>query len=174
MSAPSRSSAPRSPALARDTASPLADPSARLAARLLDALLPSLPSLVLLPIGIATHSPTLVHAATWVGWVAWIALTLIDLVLLARFGQTVGKRLVGLRIVAADGTRTSLRRAFFVRDLLTTILASIPLAGWAFALVDLALIFAGDRRTLHDHMAGTIVVDLRAPLAKTDLAEVFA
>jgi uncharacterized RDD family membrane protein YckC len=40
--------------------------------------------------------------------------------------------------------------------------------------VDLLLVFTGDRRTLHDHMAGTIVIDLRAPLAKPDLAEVFA
>ena len=66
-------------------------------------------------------------------------------------GQTVGKGLMGLRVVRVDG-----RRLGIVRTLVRTVayfVSLIPLfAGFLWVLVD------GDRRAWHDHIAGSRVV----------------
>jgi len=157
-----------------DTSSPLADPSARLAAAAIDVILPAVPIAILLPLGIGVSSPALVHASSWGGWALSAILFVVDLVLLHRYGQTIGKRVMGLRIVRTDGSRASLGRIFWARMIAPGVLATIPLLGWIFELVDLLTIFAVDRRTLHDRMADTIVIDLRAPLASPSLADVFS
>lgn len=88
-----------------------------------------------------------------------IALAVFQLVMLHRSGQTIGKRLMGLRIVRTDGTRASLRRIFLLRSLLPNLIAAIPYAGGFFVLIDALFVFADDRRCLHDRFADTIVVD---------------
>ena len=78
--------------------------------------------------------------------------------LLARRGQTIGKALLGVRIVRSDGTPASLARLLLVRyglGYLTTIL--MPL-GQIYGMVDVLLIFRASRRCLHDLLADTIVV----------------
>ena len=66
-------------------------------------------------------------------------------------GRTVGKALMGIRVVAKDG-----RRLPVVRSLLRTIaylISLVPLfAGFLWVLVD------SDRRGWHDHIAGSRVV----------------
>ncbi len=172
----SRTVAPRAPTLAIDARSPYAEPGSRMAAAAIDALLAGAPHLLLLPLGVAIASPALVHTSVWLGFLATGALFVVDLVLLSRYGQTVGKRIVGVRIVRSDGSRASLARLFWLRMALPGVVAMIPLVGWLFELADMAAIFGDERRTLHDRIADTIVVDLRAPLAERveDLAETFA
>lgn len=164
---------PRAADRADDASSPLADPGARLAAVLIDALLPLLPQIVLLPVGAAMGSASLVRAGGVLGWAAVIALFVVDVVLLARFGQTIGKRVMGLRIVRTSGARAGASRLVFVRTLLPALITVIPFVGWIFGLVDTLMIFTSERRTLHDRMADTIVIDLRAPLAEPAMVEVF-
>jgi uncharacterized RDD family membrane protein YckC len=68
-------------------------------------------------------------------------------------GQTIGKRLVGLRVVHDDGTRIRLP-ASLLRNLL---LAADMLPGtFAFAL--LSMLASRDFRRLGDHAAGTLVI----------------
>lgn len=167
---------PRDASLAVDAQSPLADPGSRLMAAALDALIAGAPHLLLLPLGVALSSAALIHAAVWMGWLAAGVLFVVDLVLLSRYGQTIGKRLVGLRIVRTDGSRASLGRLFWIRSVLPGVIAMIPILGWVFELFDLGMIFGEERRTLHDRMADTIVVDLRAPLVERldEIAETFA
>ena len=88
-----------------------------------------------------------------------IALAVYQLVLLYRSGQTVGKKIVGIRIVRPDGGRASFPRLLFLRYLVPGLIGAIPLVGFLFALVDALFIFAEDRRTLHDKIADTIVVN---------------
>lgn len=79
-------------------------------------------------------------------------------ILLARRGQTIGKFLLGLRIVRSDGERASLLQVLLLRygvGYLSTIL--LPL-GQLYGLVDALMIFRSSRRCLHDLIAGTIVV----------------
>jgi uncharacterized RDD family membrane protein YckC len=73
---------------------------------------------------------------------------------LVKNGQTIGKKLLHIKIVNLDGSKTSFSTLIFLRGLLTGILAVVPL----FSIVDACFIFREDRRTLHDMIAGTIVV----------------
>ena len=77
---------------------------------------------------------------------------------LHAFGGTLGKKLMGLRIVRTDGTRAGFVRLFFGRGAAAVVPAFIPLLGALYALVDIVLIFRDSRQCLHDQIADTIVV----------------
>jgi len=79
--------------------------------------------------------------------------------LIATSGQTVGKRVVGTRIVRSDGSRISLARYFGLRMLPVGLLNFVPIAGSLFATANVLFIFRRDRRCVHDLIAGTIVVN---------------
>jgi uncharacterized RDD family membrane protein YckC len=103
-----------------------------------------------------------------IGWTAfelalWVA---INSYLLAKSSQTLGKHLFSLQIVNfADGRPTSFAKIVFVR-LPATLLLLVPTYGVVTYYVGIALIFGPQRRCLHDFIAGTKVVDLKAkPLA---------
>lgn len=145
----------------QDTDSPFADPALRLAAVVLDSAVGMAPLLVLIPLGAATGVSSLIRGSVIAFAVLQPILFVVNLVLLHRYGQTVGKRLVGLRIVQADGARATLGRIFFRRILFPGFLGAIPLLGWLFLLGDALCIFTDGRQTLHDRIADTIVVDLR-------------
>ncbi|HLT48580.1 MAG TPA: RDD family protein [Rubricoccaceae bacterium] len=150
---------PYEPLLPAETA-PLADPLKRLGARLLDSLLGVLavmPGLLLMLSG--EDSPLfavgiLAMIAGFFGFIAY------QLVLLAREGQTVGKRALGLRIVDYDDeSNPGFARVFLARELLVAVIASVPFLGALFVLADVLAIFGEERRCLHDHFARTKVVD---------------
>jgi uncharacterized RDD family membrane protein YckC len=78
--------------------------------------------------------------------------------LLATNGQTIGKRVVGTRIVNfTDGARTPFVKLIGLR-VLPTYVSLIPVVGPLLSLVDVLLIFRDDQRCIHDHIAGTKVV----------------
>lgn len=164
----------RDASLATDDRSPIADPGSRAAAALIDTMIPMLPVLVALPLGVAFGSGAVVQAGMKSVLVAALVVLTVNVVLLARSGQTIGKRALGLRILRSNGERASLGRVFFTRSVLATALSMVPLIGWLFALGDLLAVFSADRRTLHDRLADTIVVDLRAPVPEMPAADVFA
>lgn len=83
---------------------------------------------------------------------------LINGYLLAREGQTVGKKLMGLRIVRSDGSRATLARLAGLRYGVTFLITAVPLVGGLYSLVDVLLIFRESRKCLHDNIADTIVV----------------
>lgn len=70
---------------------------------------------------------------------------------LAVAGRSVGKGIVGLRVVAADGATLSGRRAL-VRTL------ALPLSALPLGLGFLGIIVHREHRALHDLVAGTAVV----------------
>jgi uncharacterized RDD family membrane protein YckC len=78
--------------------------------------------------------------------------------LLYRYGQTIGKRALGIRIVRRDGRRASLARLLLLRMVVPGAVAMIPLVGALIVLVDVLFIFGDARRCLHDLLADTIVV----------------
>lgn len=75
-----------------------------------------------------------------------------------RYGQTIGKRVMGIRVVRTDGTRVAFGRFVFLRWLPITILGMIPLLGYVISLLDALLIFRDSRLCIHDQFAGTRVV----------------
>ncbi len=87
---------------------------------------------------------------------------------LARDGQTIGKKALKIKIVlVADGSKPGFVRAVLLRNLVLRIINFViglvpilgPLANLAIGLTNPLMIFAEDRRCLHDHIAGTHVVD---------------
>jgi uncharacterized RDD family membrane protein YckC len=69
------------------------------------------------------------------------------------WGQTVGKMAVHVKVMSADAGRLTLRRC------------ALRFLGYAFSTLPFFLgvlmaLFDGERRTLHDHLAGTVVVEL--------------
>jgi uncharacterized RDD family membrane protein YckC len=81
--------------------------------------------------------------------------------LLTWKGQTIGKRVLGVRIVRfTDGGNPGFLRAVFIRSVLPLLFASVTCLGRLFALIDILNILGEERRCLHDYLAGTKVVDV--------------
>lgn len=76
---------------------------------------------------------------------------------LATRGQSIGKIIVKIRIVDAHtGASGGFLQNVFLREMLNALLSMIPF----YFLVDSAFILQNDRRCIHDHIAGTVVVDV--------------
>lgn len=87
-----------------------------------------------------------------------LALLIVNLLWLHRYGQTIAKRMLGIKVVRTDGGHCDLGRIIVARWLPVTLLGAIPLLGPAVSLTDALFIFRDDRRCLHDLIADTIVV----------------
>lgn len=79
------------------------------------------------------------------GWLLW------------KHGQTLGKRLTGIRIVQPDGApaapgKLALRYGIYY------LLSPLLWVQIVYSLIDCLMIFGSARRCLHDRIAGTIVV----------------
>lgn len=80
---------------------------------------------------------------------------------LSSIGQTVGKRVMRLRVITfCDASNPGFVKAVLMRWWLPSLIYPIPYLGWAFWLADGLFMFKKDRRCLHDLMAGTMVVQL--------------
>jgi uncharacterized RDD family membrane protein YckC len=139
----------------------LADRGTRLGAAILDGLifagLVYLPLMVTLGLNTAAGengSDTMVligSALAMMGFVVWIGLT-IRYVL--RNGQSIAKKITGIKVVRRDGSPVNLGRLFWMRNVANGILSFIPLYG----LVEILFIFSESRQCIHDKLADTIVV----------------
>jgi uncharacterized RDD family membrane protein YckC len=141
---------------------------ARLGAHVLDSLMVLIPLLPLYGMifaavanrgGDTSDLGPMMTAMLVVAGIGMLALAIINLVMLYRSGQTLGKKFVGIRIVRNDGSRAGLVRIFLLRYLVPAVISILPLIGLVWYFVDSLFIFADDRRTLHDRIADTIVVD---------------
>ena len=90
----------------------------------------------------------------------FVAFLLLHGVLLARYGQTIGKKIVGIKVVDfKTGQLLSFNRIVGLRYLPLWIAQSIPIGGGILWLINALFIFAADKRCIHDHIAGTKVVN---------------
>jgi uncharacterized RDD family membrane protein YckC len=87
-----------------------------------------------------------------------LALIVLTTVLVYRNGQTIGKKLVGIKVARTDGSRASLARIFWLRYLLNSVIMYVPFLGGIYFLVDSCMIFGEQRRCCHDYIADTIVI----------------
>ena len=88
---------------------------------------------------------------------SWLIFLAINVYLLQTQGQTIGKKLLGLRIVRTNGERASLMRLVGLRYLPFWILPLIPYLNW-IGVINVLMIFRESRKCLHDDVADTIVV----------------
>ena len=139
---------------------PLADRGTRLVAVILDGII--FTAMVYLPVILAAAGASgenssvdglglgLLLACVGFGVWAWLTIRYV----LAN-GQSIGKRITGIKITRTDGSRASLGRIFWLRNVVNGLLSLIPLYG----LIDALFIFAETRQCLHDKIADTIVIN---------------
>jgi uncharacterized RDD family membrane protein YckC len=77
---------------------------------------------------------------------------------LARDGQSVGKKVIGTRIVRSDGSKADLQRILLRRYIPFSLLYVIPIVGYLLSLINALMIFRSSRKCFHDDIADTIVV----------------
>ena len=86
-----------------------------------------------------------------IGAIAWCWLTV---KYVKENGQTIAKRIVGIKVIRTDGSAASLGRIFWLRNVVNGLLGVIPL----YNLIEVLFIFGEGRQCLHDKIADTIVV----------------
>ncbi|MCP3918546.1 MAG: RDD family protein [bacterium] len=84
-----------------------------------------------------------------IGFFVW------QLVLLSQNGWTLGKKILGIRIVRVGGVDASLGRILGLRIIVNGLLSLIPL----YAIIDTLWIFGEQSRCVHDLLADTIVIE---------------
>jgi uncharacterized RDD family membrane protein YckC len=95
---------------------------------------------------------------TVIGYVFMIGVFILQCVLLSRDGQTIGKKMLRIRIVNTDtekngGFVPNVLLRYLLNGLISWLTCSI------YGFVDVLFIFRGDRRCLHDFIAGTHVIE---------------
>lgn len=90
--------------------------------------------------------------------IGFILFAVVNLHFLRSNGQTIGKKLVGIRIVTLNYTVPDLDRLLGLRYGVMWGASMIPGIGPLFSLVDILFIFGASRRCVHDLIAGTKVV----------------
>jgi uncharacterized RDD family membrane protein YckC len=94
-----------------------------------------------------------------VAGLGWLVQFGVQLWMLTTRGQSIGKRLLNIRIVLfQDNGPPGFLHAWLLRNFVPGIISLVPYLGFIFVLVDALFIFSEQRRCIHDHIAGTKVV----------------
>ncbi|WP_296404051.1 RDD family protein [Psychrobacter sp.] len=90
----------------------------------------------------------------------FLALFIVQLVLLIKKGQTIGKLVTGIRVVDAKTIRlTSVTNLLLLRGFATSVLYILPVVGPIILLADfIMMVINKEHRSLHDRFAKTLVV----------------
>lgn len=89
---------------------------------------------------------------------AWLGIIGFNLFILDSSGQTVGKRLMKLKIVTTDGHKPHFSRLLFIRHLPFLLLALIPYIGPLALLAVVVSTLRKDGQSFADRLAGTRVI----------------
>jgi uncharacterized RDD family membrane protein YckC len=143
----------------RPDKSVLAEPAARLGAVVLDCLIAT----VCIGAGFMVMEVDRNDVVQIIGWImaglGTLGLLITQVYLLTTRGQTLGKKIVGVRIVIfEDNSNPGFIHACLLRLIIPSLLNSIPILGLVFFIIDSCFIFRDDRRCVHDLIAGTKVV----------------
>ena len=88
-----------------------------------------------------------------------ITFLLCNAVLLSRYGQTIGKRLLGIKIVDyGTGEILSLKKVIGFRYLPQWLASNLPVGASLLPLLDSLFIFGESKRCIHDLIANTKVI----------------
>jgi uncharacterized RDD family membrane protein YckC len=136
---------------------PLAERGARFAAVAIDQVALVAPIFVCMLLGILlSNGPDAGLSMLGLGALGALGVASYQLYLLATVGQSLGKRVMGIKVVRTDGRPVDLARLIFLRNVVP---ALIGMCTWnVFNLVDALCIFTQQRRCLHDHIADTQVI----------------
>lgn len=141
----------------------LATPGSRVAAHLIDIALVGLGSLLGSALLLAILAEGGVSAAPyeWAisGFAAFaVPIGGVQLALVHQNGQSVGKRIMKVRVVTLDGQLPGVWRVLILRNVAPWVLGVVPLIGVIFRIANIAALFSDGNRALHDRFAGTKVM----------------
>ena len=138
----------------------LASRAARLAAVMIDyvcALLVTLPVLSSAVLVAASEQTSLNGIGIMATFAGFPVLGTVQVSYLVREGQTIGKKLMKIRIVGhLDDAVPHWSRVLGMRYVLNTAMRQIPL----YAFVDVMFVFGAEQRCIHDYLAGTKVIEI--------------
>jgi len=103
----------------------------------------------------AAGSYMLTLGSTVFGFVVYL---LVNGYFLARDGQSIGKKLLGTKIVRTDGSKADFTRIVTRRLLPVHALNLIPMVGPLLSVVDALFIFRASKKCIHDDIADTVVI----------------
>ena len=86
-----------------------------------------------------------------IGFAVWCWLTIARM---RANGQSIAKKILGIKVVRTDGSPVSLGRLIGLRNVVNTLISLIPL----YSIIDILFIFGESRKCLHDKLADTIVI----------------
>ena len=96
------------------------------------------------------------------GILGFLLFILLHSYLLAKNGQTIGKMVVGTKIVSVTSNEIlPLGKVLLLRYLPISVVTQLPMVGQFFVLVDSLAIFSKEKRCVHDLIAGTKVIKAR-------------
>jgi uncharacterized RDD family membrane protein YckC len=137
----------------------LASRVSRLGAYLLDCFI-AMPLVIPVVLGAVARNQAALVVGILVTVVLAIVLVIVQLSMLGNRGQTIGKRVVGIKIVKIDTYENGgFVTNFLLRGIVAALPGMVPYLGSIYSLVDILFIFRQDQRCIHDLIAGTIVVD---------------
>ena len=142
----------------------LADRIERLIAIILDSLIIGIPFslIIFLFIGFDNYfnwvSQNIFIASVKIFPIGQLLFFIINVKFLLENGQTIGKKIVGIKITDLNGDIPSLINTYVLRTLVSGIIMIIPFIGRIYSLLDPLFIFRKDKRCIHDLIAETIVV----------------
>ena len=91
------------------------------------------------------------------GLISVLVFAAINAALLLNYGQTIGKKLVGIRIVNADNKQLPTSKQLIKRYSIYFGLSLIPMFGRILSLINICLIFGSTKQCFHDRVARTVV-----------------
>lgn len=140
----------------------------RLAASVLDAVVVSSVTISLLIIflfigerlgfDLSLETLNLAVIALPLSWISPAIFFAINGKLLIECGQTLGKKMLHIKIVTEEGRAAQLKRHLLPRYMVYFLVPYIPVLGPLFSLVNLLCIFGQQKRCGHDFIASTKVV----------------
>lgn len=104
-------------------------------------------------------NPALLLAGFGAAGLGLLFLLGVQIYFLTTRGQTLGKMMLGIKIVNFDDEQNpGFVKAFLLRLFVNGLIGAVPFLGLAYTLADILFIFRDDRRCIHDLLAGTKVV----------------
>jgi uncharacterized RDD family membrane protein YckC len=120
---------------------------------------------LLVPMALISGGATSIFAFAALAVLIALAVLVVQIVLVATNGQTIGKKVLGIKMITSAGETPSVWRVFFLRWLPFVVTATVVDMvfkvrgiGSLIPLVDALFIFQPTRRCLHDLFADTHVI----------------
>jgi uncharacterized RDD family membrane protein YckC len=141
----------------------LASRGKRLGASLIDGLISSaiIWPLIYFTVGFESISTGLENYGFTILWgaIGFVIFLILHGRYLTLYGQTIGKKVVGIKITDLEGSVPSFTKQILLRYGFTSLIGQVPFIGGLICLVDILFIFGAERRCLHDRVAKTMVLE---------------